>query len=68
MSLENGVKAPLPFSAAEYERRIAGLRQIMADHNCDAAVLTSMHNVAYYTGFLYCAFGGPMRRWSQPIR
>lgn len=59
MSLENGVKAPLPFSAAEYERRIAGLRQIMADHNCDAAVLTSMHNVAYYTGFLYCAFGRP---------
>ena len=59
MSLENGVKAPLPFSAAEYERRIAGLRSIMAERNCDAAVLTSMHNVAYYTGFLYCAFGRP---------
>jgi hypothetical protein len=25
----------------------------------DAAVLTSMHNVAYYSGFLYCSFGRP---------
>lgn len=57
MSLENGVKAPLPFSAGEYERRLGGLRRIMADRNCDAAVLTSMHNIAYYTGFLYCSFG-----------
>ena len=59
MSLENGSKAPLPFSANEYERRLTNLRQIMAAHDCDAAVLTSMHNVAYYTGFLYCAFGRP---------
>ncbi|MGC6484776.1 MAG: aminopeptidase P family protein [Candidatus Puniceispirillales bacterium] len=59
MSLENGEKAPLPFSAGEYERRLQGLRQIMADRQCDAVVLTSMHNIAYYTGFLYCAFGRP---------
>jgi len=24
-----------------------------------AAVLTSMHNIAYYSGFLYCSFGRP---------
>jgi creatinase len=59
MHLENGVKAPLPFSANEYERRLAGLRGILAKHDCDAAVLTSMHNIAYYTGFLYCSFGRP---------
>jgi len=59
MHLENGNKAPLPFSAAEYERRLAGLRSILAKHDCDAAVLTSMHNIAYYTGFLYCSFGRP---------
>jgi len=25
----------------------------------EAAVFTSMHNIAYYSGFLYCAFGRP---------
>ena len=55
----NGDKAPLPFSAAEYDARIAKLRQIMAENDLAAVVLTSMHNVAYYSGFLYCAFGRP---------
>ena len=49
----------LPFTDAEYEARLAGLRHIMADKGVDACVLTSMHNVAYYSGFLYCAFGRP---------
>ncbi|SHG61247.1 creatinase [Cognatiyoonia sediminum] len=49
----------LPFSDAEYEARLAGLRQIMADQGVDACVMTSMHNIAYYSGFLYCAFGRP---------
>ena len=52
-------KAPLPFSAAEYERRLANLRAILAAHDLDAAVLTSMHNIAYHCGFLYCSFGRP---------
>lgn len=59
MTLYNGEKAPLPFSADEYDRRLLGLRQIMALNHLDAVVLTSMHNIAYYTGFLYCAFGRP---------
>ncbi|MEL6958280.1 MAG: aminopeptidase P family protein [Pseudomonadota bacterium] len=49
----------LPFANAEYEARLAGLRAIMAREGIDACVLTSMHNVAYYSGFLYCAFGRP---------
>ena len=53
-----GEKA-LPFVDAEYEARLAGLRAMMADKGIDAVVLTSMHNVAYYSGFLYCAFGRP---------
>lgn len=53
-----GEKA-LPFADAEYEARLAGLRAIMVDKGIDAVVLTSMHNVAYYSGFLYCAFGRP---------
>lgn len=55
----NGAKAPLPFSEAEYDTRLAGLRRIMAAHDLPAVLLTSMHNVAYYTGFLYCSFGRP---------
>ena len=56
-SFHNGDKAPLPFSNAEYQARLAGLRGYMASNGVDAVVLTSMQNVAYYTGFLYCAFG-----------
>ena len=55
----NGEKAPLPFSAEEYERRLASLRTIMADKDLPAVLLTSMHNIAYYSGFLYCSFGRP---------
>ncbi len=55
----NGEKAPLPFASEEYEARLAGLRQIMREAGAEAAVLTSMHNIAYYSGFLYCAFGRP---------
>lgn len=56
---ENGEKAPLPFSDAEYERRLTKLRAIMAARGVEAAVFTSMHNIAYYSGFLYCSFGRP---------
>ena len=55
----NGSKAALPFSDAEYETRLAGLRKILRDKGVNAAVFTSMHNIAYYSGFLYCAFGRP---------
>ncbi len=55
----NGEKAPLQFAVSEYEARIAGLRKIMADAGVTAAVFTSMHNISYYSGFTYCAFGRP---------
>ncbi|SHM59074.1 creatinase [Roseovarius litoreus] len=55
----NGEKAKLPFAEIEYEARLKGLRQIMEDAGAQAVVLTSMHNIAYYSGFLYCAFGRP---------
>ncbi len=55
----NGAKAPLPFSDGEYARRIAGLREIMGARDLPAVLLTSMQNIAYYSGFLYCSFGRP---------
>ncbi len=55
----NGEKAPLPFEPSEYDARLAGLRKIMAARGVTAALFTSMHNIAYYSGFLYCAFGRP---------
>jgi creatinase len=55
----NGEKATMPFSQAEYDARLAGLRAIMAEKNLEAVVLTSMQGIAYYSGFLYCAFGRP---------
>ncbi|SFE89129.1 creatinase [Sulfitobacter brevis] len=55
----NGDKAVLPFSHAEYERRLTRLRQIMAERDIPAVLLSSMHNIAYYSGFLYCSFGRP---------
>ncbi|WP_444667369.1 aminopeptidase P family protein [Cereibacter changlensis] len=55
----NGDKAALPFAAEEYEARLEGLRDLMEMHELDAVVLTSMHNVAYYSGFLFCSFGRP---------
>ena len=55
----NGEKAILPFSQAEYDARLMGLRAIMDAQGLDAVVLSSMHNIAYYSGFLYCAFGRP---------
>jgi len=56
---ENGEKAPLPFAPEEYEARLEGLRDLMEMHDLDACLLTSMHNIAYYSGFLYCSFGRP---------
>ena len=55
----NGAKAALPFSQAEYDRRLAGLRRIMGELGLSHVVLSSMHNIAYYSGFLYCSFGRP---------
>ncbi|WP_417599549.1 aminopeptidase P family protein [Pararhodobacter oceanensis] len=49
----------LPFAAEEYDARLKGLRAIMEAQGVESCVFTSMHNIAYYSGFLYCAFGRP---------
>ena len=57
--LKNGEKAILPFSDGEFENRISKLRKVIANCGIDFVIFTSMHNIAYFSGFLYCSFGRP---------
>ena len=57
--LKNGKKVKLPFTQKEYNNRIRKIREVMFAKNIDMVILTSMHNIAYYTGFIYCSFGRP---------
>ena len=57
--LQNGTKVKLPFSNQEYKNRLNKVREVMSKDNIDMIILTSMHNIAYYTGFIYCSFGRP---------
>ena len=58
-TFKNGEKVKLPFSDSEYKRRVSNLRTVMDKNNLDMIILTSMHNIAYYSGFIYCSFGRP---------
>ncbi|QDL94074.1 M24 family metallopeptidase (plasmid) [Paroceanicella profunda] len=57
--LPEAPRAPLPFAPEEYAARIRAIRAEMEAHGLDAVLLTSMHNIAWATGFLYCSFGRP---------
>ena len=57
--LKNGIRAKLPFTDQEYRNRLDKIRKAMSKKKIDMVILTSMHNVAYYTGFIYCSFGRP---------
>lgn len=59
LQLNNGAKATLPFANEEYEARLTALRHKMEQSGLRACVFTSMHCIAYYSGFLYCSFGRP---------
>lgn len=56
-TMHNGGKVPPTFSAAEMDRRQNGLRKALAEMKLDAALLTSYHNICYFSDFLYCSFG-----------
>ena len=59
LELKNGSKVKLPFSKSEYQNRLEKIRKVISKNNLDMIILTSMHNIAYYTGFIYCSFGRP---------
>ena len=56
-TLHIGEKQQLTFSDAEFERRLAGLRRIMAEKDLDAVILTSYQGIKYYSDFLFTYFG-----------
>ena len=45
------------FSKAEYEARLKKLRTYMQAEGIGAVVMTSYHNINYYSGFMFCYFG-----------
>ena len=58
-NIPNGEAVRHTFSDAEFERRQRQLRQTMINKKIDTAIFTSIHNINYYSDFLYCAFGRP---------
>ncbi|WP_394215453.1 aminopeptidase P family protein [Brachybacterium vulturis] len=56
-TLHIGEKQQLTFSDAEFERRLSGLRRIMAEKELDAVILTSYQGIKYYSDFLFTYFG-----------
>jgi creatinase len=57
LTWHNGEKSWRPFSDGEMNRRQSALRRHMSEHHIDASLLTSYHNICYFSGFLYCYFG-----------
>lgn len=57
--IPNGSRIVHTFSEREYKKRQSQLRQHMAGHHIDAVIFTSIHNINYYSDFLYCSFGRP---------
>jgi len=55
--LRNGRKVQNTFAKQEYDDRLAKLRRHMTSAGLDAVLFTSIHNIAYYSDFVYCSFG-----------
>ena len=59
ITLHNGEKTEPTFSKGEMQRRLEALRTMMAETGINACLFTSIHNIGYYSGFIYCSFGRP---------
>ncbi|MDP6968499.1 MAG: M24 family metallopeptidase [Gammaproteobacteria bacterium] len=57
ITIPNGNKVQPTFSKQELSNRLAKLRQYMSAANLDAVLLTSYHNINYFSDFVYCRFG-----------
>ena len=58
-TIPNGDRVQGTFSEAEMDARLSALRKLMGRQGLDAVLFTSIHNVNYYSDFLYCSFGRP---------
>ena len=56
-TIHNGERVRPTFSASEMNRRLGALRAHMAERKIDACLFTSIHNIHYFSDFLYCSFG-----------
>ena len=56
-TIHNGERVTPTFSASEMNRRLGALRAHMAERQIDACLFTSIHNIHYFSDFLYCFFG-----------
>ena len=56
-TIHNGERVRPTFSASEMNRRLGALRAHMAEKQIDACLFTSIHNIHYFSDFLYCSFG-----------
>jgi len=59
ITIRNGEAATSSFSREEMTRRNDALRAHMEAAGLDAVLFTSIHNVDYFSDFLYCSFGRP---------
>jgi creatinase len=66
--IRNGAPVRHTFSEAEFGRRQSVLRRILAEQKVEAVLLTSIHNINYYSDFLYCSFGRPYGLLVTPDR
>ena len=57
--IPNGEKVAGTFSENEMQTRLYSLRTVMSDIGMDSVLFTSIHNINYYSDFLYCSFGRP---------
>lgn len=57
IEIPNGEKVVPTFSKEELSNRLAKLRTHMAAADLEAVVLTSYHNINYFSDFVYCRFG-----------
>lgn len=57
LTSHNGEKGYSPFSNMEMARRQDAMRAHLAEAQLDACIFTSYHNICYFSGFMYCAFG-----------
>ena len=56
-TIHNGERVRPTFSASEMNRRLGAMRAHMAERQIDACLFTSIHNIHYFSDFLYCSFG-----------